>query len=55
MRMDAAVKDYLSATLKTPYFLFIGDEEYLSTINEFQVHGLTFLPDRKSTRLNSSH
>lgn len=44
MRMDAAVKDYLSSTLKTPYFLFIGDEEYLSTINEFQVHGLTFLP-----------
>ncbi len=38
-----SVKNYLTSTVKTPYFLFISDGQYLSTIDELKVWGLDFV------------
>ncbi len=43
MGMDP-VKGYLASTVKTPYFLFIGDQQYLSAIDELKACGLAFVP-----------
>jgi hypothetical protein len=43
MQIDS-VKSYLTSSVKTPYFLFIGDEQYLSAIDELKVCGLDFVP-----------
>jgi hypothetical protein len=41
--MDSA-NAYLTSTVKTPYFLFISDERYLSVIDELKACGLSFVP-----------
>ena len=41
--MDS-VNDYLTSTVKTPYFLFVGDEQYLTALNDLHACGLTFVP-----------
>ncbi|MDL2264145.1 BREX-4 system phosphatase PglZ [Synergistaceae bacterium OttesenSCG-928-I11] len=38
------VKNYLTSTVKTPYFLFISDEQYSSAIEELRLCGLNFVP-----------
>lgn len=43
MQIDS-VKDYLASTVKTPYFLFISDAQYLFAIDELKVCGLDFVP-----------
>lgn len=43
MQIDS-VKSYLTSTVKTPYFLFISDGQYLSAIDELSVLGLDFVP-----------
>lgn len=43
MRIDA-VKDYLTSTVKTPFFFFVGDGQYLSAIDELKTCGLDFVP-----------
>ena len=37
------VRDYLTSMVKTPYFLFISDGQYLSAIDELKVCGLDFV------------
>jgi len=39
-----SIKNYLNSTVKTPYFLFISDRQYLSVIDEMKVCGLDFVP-----------
>ncbi len=39
-----SVKSYLTSGVKTPYFLFVSDEKYLSTMDELSVLGLDFVP-----------
>ena len=39
-----AVKRYLTSTVKTPYFLFISDGQYMAAIDELKVCGLNFVP-----------
>jgi hypothetical protein len=43
MQIDS-VNSYLTSTVKTPYFLFISDGQYLSVIDELKVCGLNFVP-----------
>lgn len=43
MLIDLA-RDYLTSTVKTPFFLFISDGQYLSALDELKVCGLTFVP-----------
>jgi hypothetical protein len=43
MQIDS-VKKYLTSTVKTPYFLFISDGQYLTAINELKVCGLDLVP-----------
>ena len=43
MQIDS-VKKYLTSTVKTPYFLFISDGQYLTAIDELKVCGLDFVP-----------
>lgn len=43
MQIDS-VKSYLTSTVKTPYFLFISDGQYMSAIDELSVLGLDFVP-----------
>lgn len=43
MKLDS-VKSYLTSTVRTPYFLFISDGQYLSAIDELRVCGLNFVP-----------
>ncbi|MDR2733020.1 MAG: BREX-4 system phosphatase PglZ [Spirochaetota bacterium] len=42
MQIGSALS-YLTSTVKTPYFLFINDGQYLSAIEELNVHGLDFV------------
>jgi len=42
MHIDS-IKRYLTSTVKTPYFLFISDGQYLSTIDELKFCGLDFV------------
>ncbi len=37
------IKNYLISTVKTPYFLFISDAQYLPMIDELKVCGLNFI------------
>lgn len=39
-----SVKNYLTSTIKTPYFIFISDRQYASTVDELKVCGLEFVP-----------
>lgn len=39
-----SVKKYLTSTVKTSYFLFIGDGQYLSAIDELKFCGLDLVP-----------
>jgi hypothetical protein len=41
--MDSA-NAYLTSTVKTPYFLFISDDQYLSVMDELKACGLSFVP-----------
>jgi len=43
MMLDS-VNGYLTSTVKTPYFLFIGDGQYLAAIDDLQACGLAFVP-----------
>lgn len=43
MQIDS-VKSYLTSTVKTPYFLFISDGQYISAIDELKVCGLNLVP-----------
>jgi hypothetical protein len=43
MRVDS-ISGYLTSTVKTPYFLFISDGQYLSAIDELRSWGLAFVP-----------
>lgn len=43
MQIDS-VKKYLTSTVKTPYFLFVSDDQYLTVIDELKVCGLDFVP-----------
>lgn len=43
MQIDS-VKSYLTSTVKTPFFLFVSDGQYLSAIDELKVCGLDFVP-----------
>lgn len=43
MQFDS-VKKYLTSSVKTPYFLFISDEQYATAMDELSVLGLDFLP-----------
>lgn len=38
-----AVRKYLISSIKTPYFLFVGDGQYCSVIDELSMLGLTFI------------
>ena len=38
------IKRYLASSVKTPYFLFVSDGQYLTTIDELNGCGLDFLP-----------
>ncbi len=42
MQIDS-VEKYLTSTVKTPYFLFISDGQYLTAIDELKVCGLDFV------------
>ena len=42
MQIDS-VKKYLTSTVKTPYFMFISDGQYLTAIDELKVCGLDFV------------
>ncbi|MDR1000208.1 MAG: BREX-4 system phosphatase PglZ [Clostridiales bacterium] len=42
MEIDS-VKSYLTSIVKTPFFLFISDDQYLSAIDELKVCGLDFI------------
>lgn len=42
MQLDS-VKNYLTSTVKTPYFLFISDSQYASVMNELSVLGVDFV------------
>ncbi len=42
MQTDSVHK-YLSSSVKTPYFLFIGDDQYKTAIDELSVKGLDFV------------
>lgn len=46
MQIDSA-KKYLTSSVKTPYFLFISDGQYLTVIDELRVCGLDFVPMSK--------
>lgn len=39
-----SVKHYLTSTVKTPFFLFIGDAQYADIQNELSMLGLDFVP-----------
>lgn len=39
-----SVKSYLTSTVKTPFFLFISDGQYLSAIDELKVCEVNFVP-----------
>lgn len=43
MQIDS-VKKYLTSSVRTPYFLFISDGQYETTMNELSVLGLDFVP-----------
>ncbi len=43
MQIDL-VKSYLTSTIKTPYFLFLSDGQYLTTIDELKTCELDFVP-----------
>jgi hypothetical protein len=43
MQIDS-VKKYLTSSVKTPYFLFISDEQYATAMDELSVLGLDFVP-----------
>jgi len=43
MQIEAA-KSYLTSPVKTPYFIFVSDEQYLSAIDELKVCGLDVVP-----------
>lgn len=38
------IMSYLTSTVKTPYFLFVGDGQYLSTLDKLKLCGLDFVP-----------
>lgn len=38
-----SIKDYLTSTVKTPFFLFISDGQYLSVTDELKACGLSFI------------
>jgi hypothetical protein len=38
-----SVNDYLTSTVKTPYFIFISDKEYLPAVDELKALGLDFV------------
>jgi len=42
MQIDP-VKEYLNSSVKTPYFLFISDDQYKTAIDELSVLGLDFI------------
>jgi len=42
MQIDP-VKEYLNSSIKTPYFLFISDDQYKTAIDELSVLGLDFI------------
>lgn len=43
MQIDS-IKSYLTSTVKTPFFLFVSDGQYLAVIDELKVLGLDFVP-----------
>jgi len=43
MQIDL-VKKYLTSSVKTPFFLFVSDEQYATAMNELSVLGLDFVP-----------
>lgn len=42
MQLDS-VKKYLNSSVKTPYFLFISDTQYISVLDELSILGLAFV------------
>lgn len=43
MQIDS-IKKYLTSTVKTPYFLFVSDGQYVSVMDELKACGLDFVP-----------
>ena len=43
MQTDS-VNSYLTSTVKTPFFLFVSDEQYLSVFDELKICGLDIIP-----------
>jgi len=39
-----SVRDYIASTIKTPFFLFVSDKQYLFIKDELKVCGLDFVP-----------
>jgi len=42
MHIDS-IKSYLTSSVKTPYFLFVGDDQYMMIIDELKASGLDFV------------
>lgn len=51
MQIDL-IKKYLKSPVKTPYFLFVGDSEYIDTINDLSYLGLDIVPMSSFCRNN---